>query len=118
MKDWFVEGSRNKVCYIVYALHQLLHKKKALKATIHSPAFSGVDYNARVTLIIQDIEDKFWKAINYLIESVLPAHKALWYCDTNYPAMEKICYFSIRANDSILQSALDFDDFDLFGPMP
>ncbi len=31
--------------------------------------------------------------------------------------MDKIVYLANRANDAILKSAVDLDDFDLFGPM-
>ncbi len=80
--------------------------------------FSSVAHNSRVALSIQDIEEeKFWKAIYCLLRAVSLALKALCYCDTNYPAMDKIHYLVHRANDVILKSALDFDNVDLFGPM-
>ncbi len=92
--------------------------REALKATIHSPAFSSVAHNSRVVLSIQDTKDeKFWKAICCLLRAVFPDLKALQYCDANYLAMDKIYYLVHRANDAILMSALDFDDVDLFRPM-
>ncbi len=87
------------VCYLVVIHALTLTSKKALKATIHSPAFSSVAHNSRVSLSIQDIEDEmFWKA------------QALNYCDANYPAMDKTYFPAHRANDAILKSALDFDN--------
>ncbi len=92
--------------------------KKGIEATIYSPALSSVAYNSRVALSIQDIEDeKFWNAIYCLLRAVFPALKALCYCDANYPAMNKISYLAIRANDAIFNLAMDFDEVDLFGPL-
>ncbi len=90
--------------------------KQALKAIIQSPAFSSVANFSRVAIFIQDIKyEKFWKAIFCLLRAVVPALKALCYCDTNYPVMDKIYYLAHRANDAILKSALEFDGVDLFG---
>ncbi len=107
------EGSR-----WYYSMHQLLSQKRALRATIHSPTFKSYAHNSRVVLAIQDIEDKkFLKAIYCLLRAVSPALIALPYCDANYPAMDKIFYRAHRANDAILNPAMDLDDVDLFGPM-
>ncbi len=99
-------------------MHQPLFQKVALKATIHSPSFSGVVHKTRVVQTNQDVEYKvFWKDIYYLLRAEFQALKALWYSDTIYPAIDKISYLSKRANDTILWSASDFDDFDLFWSM-
>ncbi len=113
-----LRGAGTRFAMWFYAIHQHLHQKRALKATIHSPAFSSVAHNSRVALSIQDIEDeKFWKAIYCLLRAVFPALKALCYCDANFPAMDKVFYLAYRANDAILKSAMDLDDVGLFGPM-
>ncbi len=113
-----LRGAGTRFATWFYAMHCLLRQKRALKATIHSPAFSSVAHNSRVALSIQDIEDeKFWKAIYCLLRAVFPALKALRYCDANFPAMDKIFYLANRASDAILKSAMDFDDVDLFGSM-
>ncbi len=57
-------GTRTRFDTCFHVMHKLLHKKKVLKAMIHSPACSGVFHNARAPLTIQDFEDEvFWKAI-------------------------------------------------------
>ncbi len=92
--------------------------KMASKATIHYPAFSSVAHISRGALSIQNIEDeKFWKAIYCLLRAVFYGLKAPQYCDTNYSAMDKIYYLTHRANDAILNLAMDFDDVELFGPI-
>ncbi len=97
-------------------MHQLLSQTRALKATIHSPDFSSVAHYSSVILSIQDIEDeKFWKAIYCLLRAVFPALNDLLYWYSKYPAMDKIYYLAHRANDAIPNSAMDFDDVDLFG---
>ncbi len=115
-EDWLAEGSRYQVCTLVLLYAPPFTPKRALKATIHSTAFSSVAHNSRVALSIQYIEDEiFWKAIYCLLRA--PTLKALQYCHANYPAMDKIFYLIHRANDAILKLAMDFDDVDLFGPM-
>ncbi len=76
-----------------YALHWLLRLKRALKATIQGAAFKSVAKNARVVLTVEDIEDEvFWKSIFCSLKAVIPALKALRYCDSNVPAMDKIFF--------------------------
>ncbi len=113
-------GEQVQGLLLVFTLCTSFMAKKALKATIHSLAFSSVAHNSRVALSTQDIKDeKFWKAIYCLLRAVFPCLKVLRYCDASYPAYAKdeIYYLAQRANDVILKSALDFDDVDLFGPM-
>lgn len=92
--------------------------KPALKATIHNPSFSSLSKNDRVAAAITDIEDEvFWKAIYCLLWAVFPALKALRYCDSNIPAMDKIYFLVKRADDALHDSQLLLDDQDLFGSM-
>ncbi len=92
--------------------------KPALKATIHNPSFSSLSRNDRVAAAIGDIEDDvFWKAIYSLLRAVFPALKALRYCDSNIPAMDKIYYLVKRADDALHDLHLILDDQDLFGSM-
>lgn len=92
--------------------------KPALKATIHNPSFSSLSKNDRVAAAINDIEDEvFWKAIYCLLRAVFPALKALRYCDSNIPAMDKIYFLVKRADDALQNSKLLLDDQDLFGSM-
>ena len=92
--------------------------KPALKATIHNPSFSSLSKNDCVAAAIADIEDDvFWKAIYCLLRAVFPALKALRYCDSNIPAMDKIYFLVKQADDALHDSQLILDDQDLFGSM-
>ncbi len=62
----------------------------ALKATIHAAALESVAKNVRVVLAIEHIKDEvFWKSIFSLLRAVFLALKALRYCDSNVPDMDK-----------------------------
>ncbi len=74
-----------------YALYHLLHQKKALLATVHSPYFTFLARNAKATLEVHDIKsNQFWNAVYFLLRAVFPALRALRYCDANKPAIDKI----------------------------
>ncbi len=45
-----------------------------------------------------------------------PALKALHFCDSNIPAMDKIYYLTKKAEETILKSVQDLDDEKIFGP--
>ncbi len=73
--------------------------------------------NNKVLLTIQDIENEvFWKAIHILLQAVFPALKALCYCDSNVPTMDKIYHLVKRAGDATLQSTKELDDEAIFAP--
>ncbi len=59
----------------------------------------------------------FWKAIYCLLCAVFPALKALQYCDSNIPIMEKIYFLVKQADDALHDLQLLLDDQDLFGSM-
>ncbi len=93
-----------------------LRLKKAVKATLHSAAFESVAKNACVVLAVEDIEDEvFWKGIFCLLRAVFPALKALRYCDSNIPAIDKIFFLVTRVDRAIDNSASMIIDEDLFG---
>ncbi len=59
----------------------------------------------------------FWKAIYCLLRAFFPALKALRYCDSNIPSMDKI-YVLVKQADKVLHDLqLLLDDQDLFGSM-
>ncbi len=72
--------------------------------------------NSKVTLAVQEIEDEvFWKAIYVLLHKVFPALKALHYCDSNTPSMDKIHHLAKRAEDAILKLVNELDDEKIIG---
>ncbi len=92
--------------------------KPPLKATIHNPSFASLSKNDRVAAAIVDIEDEvFWKAIYCLLCAIFPALKALQYCDSNIPAMDKIYFLVKQVDDALHDLQLLLDDQDLFGSM-
>jgi hypothetical protein len=52
-----------------------------------------------------------------LLCAVFPALRALRYCDSNMPSMEKIYYLSHRTTEAIENSQDDFNDERLFGSL-
>ncbi len=84
-------GSETRLATWFYAMHRVLRQKPALKATIHNTSFSSLSKNDCVAAAVNDIEDEvFWKEIYCLLLSIFSALKALRYCDSNIPAMDKI----------------------------
>ncbi len=67
---------------------------------------------------VQDIsDDNFWKCMYILLRGVFLALRALWYCDSNRPCMEKIYYLSHRITVAIENSQDDLNDERLFGSL-
>ncbi len=115
-KIGLLRGAGTQFATWFYAMHRLLRLKRALKATIHGAAFESVAKNARVVLAVEDIEDEvFWKSIFCLLRAVFPALKALRYCDSNVPAMDKIFFLVKRADVAIENSSSMLNDEELFG---
>ncbi len=48
---------------------------------------------------------------------MFPALKALRYCSSNIPAMDKIYSLVKQADEALLDSQKDFDEKDLFGSL-
>ncbi len=49
--------------------------------------------------------------------AVFPALRALWYCDSNTPCMDKLYYLSHRTTVAIEKSQDDLNDKSLFGSL-
>ncbi len=117
-KIGLLRGAGTRFATWFYAMHRALRMKPVLKATIHNPSFASLSKNDRVAACIQDIEDEvFWKAIYCLLRAVFPALKALRYCDSDIPAMDKIYFLVKRADEALQASQFVLDDQDLFGSM-
>ncbi len=48
-----LRGAGTRFATWFYAMHRLLRQKRALYATVHSPAFQTLAHNARVALAVQ-----------------------------------------------------------------
>ena len=117
-KIGLLRGAGTRFATWFYAMHRALRMKPSLKATIHNPSFASLSKYDRVAACIQDIEDEvFWKAIYCLLRAVFPALKALRYCNSNIPAMDKIYFLVKRADEALQLSQILLDDQDLFGSM-
>ncbi len=96
VKIGLLHGAGSRFATWFYAMHRALRMKPPFKATIHNPSFASLSKNDCVAAAIVDIEDEvFWKAIYCFLRAVFPALKALQYCDSNIPAMDKV-YFLVK----------------------
>ncbi len=83
-------GAETRFTTWFYAMHRASRMKQAPKAAINNPSFTSLSKNDHVAAVVNDIKDEvFWKAIYCLLHAVFPAFKALRYCDSNIPAMDK-----------------------------
>ena len=113
-----LRGAGTRFATYFYAMMRLLRLQAPLLATIHQAIFSDLNLNDRVRSAVMDIEDKaFWKALYTLVRAVFPAIRALRYCDSNTPAMDKIFHLSYRTTCAIEHSCEKLNDADLFGPI-
>jgi hypothetical protein len=73
--------------------------KTAIEGYHPSATVSRLTLNVSAKAAVHDIEDdKFWKCLYVLLRAVYPALRALRYCDSNLPVMDKI---SFRLGDNI-----------------
>lgn len=104
-----------------YAAHRALRLKDVLLATVHQPQFTDLELvknDDRVRLAVLDIRDPmFWKSNYTLLRAIFPVLRALRYCDSNTPAMDKIYYLTNRATDAINKSMLSLNDTSIFAEM-
>jgi hypothetical protein len=103
-----------------YAMHHALHLKQALLATIHQQKFLDLESAKKqsVRMAVQDIEDnKFWKCLYILLHSVIPALRALRFCNASRPVMDKIFFLSHRTTHAIEKSQEFLNNSNLFGAL-
>lgn len=109
-----LRGAGTRFANWFYAMHRLLQQHNALLATIHQEKFRSMAVtrtNERVRGCVLDIEDpSFWKAIYTILRAVFPALRALRYCDSNTPAMDKIYMLAQRTSDAIDKSVEVLND--------
>ena len=101
-----------------YAMMRLLHLKQPLKATVHQPKFLDLHLTVRVREAVIDInDDNFWRCMYVLLRAVYPALRALRFCDSSQPVMDKIYYLSHRTTEALKKSEEDLDSSTLFGSL-
>ena len=115
-KIGLLRGAGTRMATWFYAMVRVLRLQQPLLATIHQAKFCTLDLNQRTGLAVRDIENKvFFKALYTLVRAVFPALRALRYCDSNTPAMDKIFHLSHRTTMAIEKSIASLNDVDLFG---
>jgi hypothetical protein len=101
-----------------YAMIHLIHLQQPLKATIHQQKFLDLTLTNSAKGEVHDINDKnFWKCMYILLCAVFPAVRALWYCNSNMPCMDKLYYLSHRTTVAIEKSQDDLNDKSLVGSL-
>jgi len=89
-----------------------------LKATIHQQKFLDLTLTNSAKGAVQDIkEDNCWKCVYILLHAVFPALRALGYCDSNTPCMDKLFHLSHRTTVAIDNSLEHLNDKSLFGSL-
>ena len=117
-KVGLLRGAGTRFATWFYAMMRLLRLKEALKFTIHQQKFRDLTLNASARAVVKDIgDDKMWKSMYILLRSIFPALRALRYCDTSKPSMDKIFFLCHRTTKAIEQSKEFLDDDNLFGSL-
>jgi hypothetical protein len=117
-KVCLIRGAGTQMALCFYAMIQLLCLQQPLKATIHQQKFLDLTLTNSAKGAVQDINDEnFWKCMYILLCAVFPALRALRYCDSNTPCMDKIYYLSHRTMVAIKNSQDDLNDERLFGSL-
>ncbi len=94
-----------------YAMMRLIRLQQPLNATIHQHKLLDLSLTTSAKGAVQDIkEENFWKCMYILIRAVFPALRALWYCDSNMPCMDKLFHLSHRTTVAIEDSLVDLND--------
>ena len=101
-----------------YGMMRLVRLQAPMIETIHQEFFYDINLNDRVRSAVMDIENKtFWMSLYTLLRSVYPSIRALCYCESNVPAMDKIYHLYNCTTLAIEKSCENLNDDDLFGPI-
>jgi hypothetical protein len=96
-KVCLIRGAGTCVALWFYAMICLIPLQQPLKATIHQQKFLDLALTNSAKGAVHDIKDNnFWKCMYILLRAVFPALRALQYCDSNTPCMDKLYYLSHR----------------------
>ena len=115
-KIGMLRGSGTRMALWFYAGIRMLRLREPLLATVHQQKFRDLKLNDTARRAVLDIKDQvFWKTLYALLRAVFPALRALRYCDSNIPAMDKIAMLTHRTTVAIGKSKSSFNDENLFG---
>ncbi|KAL3772048.1 hypothetical protein ACHAWU_008070 [Discostella pseudostelligera] len=117
-KIGLLRGASTRMASWFYAMMRLLWLRLPLKATIHQQKFLDLHLTPSVRSAMRDIDDdNFWKSMYILLRAVFPALRALCFCDSSLPVMDKIYFLSHshRTTEAIKRSEQSLNDDNLFG---
>ena len=101
-KVCLIRGAGTRMALWFYSMMHLIRLQQPLKATIHQQKFLDLTLTNSAKGAVQDIkEDKFWKCMYILLRAMFPALRALRYCDSNTPCMDKLFHLSHRTTVAI-----------------
>ncbi len=117
-KVCLIRGTGTRMALWFYVIICLILLQQPLKATIHQQKFLDLALTNSAKGAVQDIkDDNFWKCMYILLCAVFSALRALWYCNSNTPCMDKLYYLSHRTTVAIEKSQDDLNDKSLFGSL-
>ncbi len=99
--------------------HDASSSSQATSEVYHpSTEIRDICLNVSARAAVKDIGDeKLWKCMYILLRSVYPALRALCYCNSRKPSMDKIFFLSHRTTQAIEMSKESLDDESLFGSL-
>ena len=111
-------GAGTRMATWFYAMIRLLRLRLPLQATIHQQQFLDLKLNGTAKAAVRDIaDDAFWKSMYILLRAVYPALRALRYCDSSKPMMDKLYFLSRRTTEALKKSEQSLNNEDLFRGM-
>ncbi len=117
-KVCLIRGAGTRMALWFYAMICLIRLQQPLQATIHQQKILDLFLTNSSKGAVHDIKDNnFWKCMYILLRAAFPALRALWYCDSNTPCMDKLYYLSHRTTVAIEKSQDDLNDESLFGSL-
>ena len=104
-----LRGASTRFATWFYAMMRLLCHEQVLKATIHQHKLRELMKNYKnkeaIRGVVEDIRDKkFFKCMYVVLRAVYPALRALRYCDSNEPMMDKLYFLTHRTTEALKKS--------------
>ena len=92
-------------------MHIDLRMRKELLATFSSAQFNTMSLNSKLYEVVSYIQDKkAWERIYVLLKILFPCLRTLRLADSNKAGMDKLFYYSIMTNISIIKSSTYLDN--------